>query len=164
MEIREMKIDDLAPVYHLGEKLFTSERHSNLYRTWSESEVTSMFLSSPQLSLVAEEDGRVAGFLLGTIIQKPRTAWNYGHLVWLGVDPSWQRGGIGRKLYEYFKDIMTDEGIRILIVDTQADNEKALAFFRRQGFAQETEHVYLALNIESAGRDNDDMKGSNIAL
>lgn len=164
MEIREMKIDDLAPVYHLGEKLFTSERHSNLYRTWSESEVTSMFLSAPQLSLVAEEDGLLAGFLLGTIIQKPRTAWNYGHLVWLGVDPSWQRGGVGRKLYECFKDIMIDEGIRILIVDTQADNEKALGFFRRQGFAQATEHVYLSLNIESAGRDKDDMKGNNIAL
>ena len=29
-EIREMGIDDLAPVYHLGERLFTSDRYPSL--------------------------------------------------------------------------------------------------------------------------------------
>ncbi len=32
--IREMEIDDIASVYHLGEKLFTSEELPILYRNW----------------------------------------------------------------------------------------------------------------------------------
>jgi hypothetical protein len=35
-EVREMGIDDLAPVYHLGERLFTSDLYPSLYRTWEE--------------------------------------------------------------------------------------------------------------------------------
>ena len=33
--IREMEIDDLSAVYHLGEKLFTSDEFPILYRTWT---------------------------------------------------------------------------------------------------------------------------------
>jgi hypothetical protein len=32
--VRELEIDDLAPVYHLGEELFTSDLYPYLYRTW----------------------------------------------------------------------------------------------------------------------------------
>lgn len=32
LEIRQMEIDDLAAVFHLGERLFTSQRVPNLYR------------------------------------------------------------------------------------------------------------------------------------
>lgn len=32
IKIREMDIDDLAPVFHLGEKLFKADETPNLYR------------------------------------------------------------------------------------------------------------------------------------
>jgi hypothetical protein len=41
--IREMEIDDLSAVYHLGEKLFTSDEFPILYRTWDPYEVTDYF-------------------------------------------------------------------------------------------------------------------------
>ena len=34
VSIRQMEVDDIASVYHLGEKLFTSEEFPILYRTW----------------------------------------------------------------------------------------------------------------------------------
>ena len=37
--VREMTIDDVAPVYHLGELVFTSDLYPTLYRTWDEWEV-----------------------------------------------------------------------------------------------------------------------------
>jgi ribosomal protein S18 acetylase RimI-like enzyme len=147
IEIREMRIDHLAPVFHLGEKLFTSEEHPNLYRTWDEFEVTALFQSDPELCMVAEDEGMVAGFLMGTTIEKARTAWNYGHLLWLGIDDQYQRTGLGQRLFDAFKKTVSARGIRILIADTQADNERAIAFFHHQGFAQATEHVYLYLNL-----------------
>lgn len=165
IEIREMGIDDLAPVFHLGEKLFTSEEYPNLYRTWDEFEVTALFQSEPDLCTVADDEGRIAGFLMGTTIEKARTAWDYGHLLWLGIDDEYQRTGLGRRLFENFKKKVVARGIRILIVDTQADNEKAISFFRDQGFSQATEHVYLSLNL--AGKQGEGgvvEKGKGIAL
>ncbi len=147
LEIRTATIDDLPAIFHLGEMVFTSQDYSNLYRTWDEFEVTSLFNSEPEYMLVAEFDNKVVGFALGTTIEKNRSAWNYGHLLWLGVDPDFAGKKIGSRLFDRFRDIMTKAGIRMLMVDTQADNEEAIRFFRRKGFVDPIEHVYMTLNL-----------------
>ena len=86
--IREMEIDDVSAVYHLGEKLFTSDEFPILYRTWDPYEVTDYFTSESEYCLVAEtEDGKIVGFVLANMIEKEGTAWKkYGYLTWIGVD------------------------------------------------------------------------------
>ncbi|MDX9801938.1 MAG: GNAT family N-acetyltransferase [Spirochaetia bacterium] len=148
IEIRTATIDDLAAIFHLGEKVFTSQEYSNLYRTWDEYEVTHLFNNETEYVLVAEFEEQVVGFAMGTIIEKARTAWNYGHLLWLGVDPDYARMNIGSLLFERFRELMEADGIRMLMVDTQADNEPALKFFKRKGFENPTEHVYMTLNLK----------------
>lgn len=148
IEIRHATIDDLAAIFHLGEKVFTAQDSSNLYRTWDEYEVTGTFNSEPEHMLVAEADDRVVGFALGTTIQKARSAWSYGHLVWLGVDPEYARRGVGGQLFERFRDVMTETGVRMLLVDTQADNQAAINFFMRHGFDNPTDHVYMTLYLQ----------------
>ena len=88
LTIREMEIDDLAPVFHLGEKVFTSREVPNLYRTWDEYEVVTLFQSEPEFCLVAEIGAHLVGFALGTTISKTQSAWKYGHLIWLGMSQS----------------------------------------------------------------------------
>lgn len=149
--IRTATIDDLAAIFHLGEKVFTSQEYSNLYRTWDEYEVTHLFNSESEYILVAESDGKVVGFAMGTIIEKARSAWNYGHLLWLGVDPEYARRGIAGQLFDRFREIMEEAGIRMLMVDTQADNMPAVRFFRRKGFENPTDHVYMTLNLQKEG-------------
>jgi len=151
IEIRTAAIDDLAAIFHLGEKVFTSQEFSNLYRTWDEYEVTHLFNSESEYVLVAEADGQVIGFAMGTVIEKARSAWNYGHLLWLGVDPDYARQGIASLLFDRFREIMEEAGIRMLMVDTQADNTPAVKFFQRKGFENPTEHVYLTLNLQKEG-------------
>lgn len=41
--VRELGIDDIAPVYHLGEELFTSDLYPYLYRCWDEWEVIGLY-------------------------------------------------------------------------------------------------------------------------
>jgi len=147
VEIREMEIDDIATVFHLGEELFTSREAPNLYRTWDEYEVVSLFLSDSEFCLVADVEGKIVGFALGTTVAKARSAWKYGLLIWLGVDPKYQRYGIAKKLYRQLRNLMREDGARILLVDTEADNEAAIGFFRRMGFGNVEEHVYMSTNL-----------------
>ncbi|MBD3263767.1 MAG: GNAT family N-acetyltransferase [Candidatus Omnitrophica bacterium] len=152
VEIREMIIDDIPSVFHLGEKLFTPQDFPNLYRTWDEYEVVSYFTNEPELCMVACIKERVVGFVMGYSVEKARSAWSYGHLVWLGVAEDYQRMGVAQKLFNRFRDKMEEDRIRILLIDTQADNLAAIKFFKKQGFSDPTEHVYLALNLDESRR------------
>ena len=147
--IRQATIDDLAGIFHLGEQLFTPRDYSNLYRTWDQYEVTNQFNLESDYMQVAETCGRIIGFAIGSVFEKPRTAWNYGHLVWLGVDPDFARCGVGSRLFDVFRETMERAGVRMLVVDTQADTQSALAFFRKKGFLNPTAHVYLTLNLHA---------------
>jgi ribosomal protein S18 acetylase RimI-like enzyme len=146
--IRQMDIDDLAPVYHLGEELFTSEELPILYRTWDPYEVTDYFTSDPDYCLVAESNGDIVGFVLATTIEKEGTAWKkYGYLSWMGIDEKYQRGKLGRRLYRKLEERMLEDGVRMVIADTEGNNEPAIAFFEAMGFSVRSEHKWLAKTV-----------------
>ncbi len=149
LKIRPMEIDDLAPVFHLGEKLFTANTFPNLYRTWDEYEVVGLFQSDSDYCFIAELEEQMTGFAMGTVITKANSAWKYGHLIWMGVDPQYSRQGIAERLLKYFRDAMLEEGVRMLIVDTEADNLPALRFFRKMGFGNPQQHIYLSMNLSA---------------
>lgn len=147
--VREMELEDLPRVFALGEKLFTAEKWPNLYRTWDEYEVIELFASDGETCLVAEVDDLLVGFALGTLIEKRRSAWTYGYLLWLGIDPDVQRRGVAGRLVSRLTDVFIELGARMVLVDTDAENDAALAFFRLQGFGNESAHVYLNRNLST---------------
>ena len=147
IKIREMEIDDIAPVFHMGEKLFKADEIPTMYRTWDPFEVTTLFNSDTEFCLVAEEEDTIVGFALGTTIIKEHSAWKYGYLIWMGVSPEYQKTGIADKLFNRFKDLMLKSGVRMMIVDTPEENKRALKFFKKMGFGPPQPHVYLTLNL-----------------
>lgn len=147
IEIREMEIDDIATVFHMGEMLFQAREVPNLYRTWDEYEVINFYNGDTDLCLVAEVDERVVGFILGTTVTKSRSAWKYGLMAWLGVEPAFQRFGIATRLFNELRDRLMEYGVRMILVDTEADNDDALRFFDRVGFGNPEEHLYLSMNL-----------------
>src|SRR4030066_1883352 len=99
--IRQLEIDDISAVYHLGEQLFTSEEFPILYRTWDQYEVTDYFTSDPEYCMVAEAepDGEIVGFIIGTPIEKEGPAWKeYGYLSCIGGAEAFHRTNLGRRL------------------------------------------------------------------
>lgn len=147
-----MTIDDLPDVYHLGDRLFTSAAAPLLYRTWDEYEITDYFNTSPDLCLVAEREGRTLGFVIGTTFRKPRTAWTYGYIAWIGVRKNYQHTNIGRRLYDAEEDRMSKEGARMIIMDTEGSNQRAIRFFRKRGFTQAKMHLWLTKTLKSLGK------------
>ncbi|MEH2173595.1 GNAT family N-acetyltransferase [Nostoc sp.] len=143
--VRELGIDDIALVYHLGEGLFTSDLYPYLYRTWDEWEVIGLYNTDPEYCLVAEIDGELAGFVLGTIITK--ASWTYGYILWLGVSPKYQRRGVADKLVDKVVARMIEDGARFMLVDTDPTNTSALKFFNRKGFGNIRQHIFLSMNL-----------------
>ncbi|HEX7364046.1 MAG TPA: GNAT family N-acetyltransferase [Dehalococcoidia bacterium] len=157
--IRHMEIDDISAVYHLGEQLFTSEEFPILYRTWDQFEVTDYFTSDPDYCLVAETEpgGKIVGFAIGTTIEKEGTAWKkYGYLSWIGVDEAFQRTNLGIRLYRKLEQRLKRNGVRMIIADTDAENEPAISFFKALGFTDSSQHVWLVKTIRrpNAGAEN----------
>jgi len=145
--IRAMTIDDLPEVFHIGEEVFTAEFSPSLYRTWDEYEITTLFNSDNELCLVAEADTAIVGFALGTTVEKHHSPWKYGYLVWLGVRKEGQKGRVGARLFREIRRRMQEQGVRMIIIDTDAENEAAIRFFEKQGFGNIQQHVYMTLNL-----------------
>ncbi|HJV65936.1 MAG TPA: GNAT family N-acetyltransferase [Geomonas sp.] len=145
--VREMIIDDLPEVFHIGEQLFTADYSQSLYRTWDEYEITTLFNSDNELCIVCEHDDRLLGFALGTTVKKHNSPWKYGYLVWLGVRKDLQKMQVGARLFKELKRRFKEQGVRMIIIDTSASNTPAIHFFQKHGFGDIQEHVYMTLNL-----------------
>lgn len=147
-----MELKDVPEVFELGQKLFTADEWPTLYRSWDDHELAQLFSTEAETCLVAEADGKVIGFALGRMMEKPRSAWRYGCLLWLGVERRFKRSGVATRLVNQLKGRFIERNARIMLVDTAAKNHSALAFFRRNGFGREIRHVYLSQNLENDPR------------
>jgi len=86
---------------------------------------------------VAEEKGRILGFVTYTS--------NEGEtkISWIGVDPKFQRRGIGTKLLRKLREKLKKMKIKDLRVETVAESEKAKPyeitrlFYKKMGFKVE---------------------------
>lgn len=152
VRFRNMTIDDFSEVFHIGEEVFTADYSQSLYRTWDEYEITTLFNSDSDLCLVAEAGEDILGFALGTTVNKQNSSWKYGYLVWLGVRSGIQQAGVGSGLFKEIKRRMKEEGVRMIIIDTAADNVPAIRFFEKQGFADVQQHIYMSLNLTRRGK------------
>ena len=143
-----MTLDDLPEVFALGQQLFTAEKWPTLYRSWDQYEIVELFDSDGEFCLVAETEHRIVGFALGTLMEKHGSPWRYGWLLWLGISQRHRGRGIAARLLNRLTDLFIEHGARIMLVDTDAGNEQALKFFRKQGFGNDLMHVYLSKNFE----------------
>jgi len=154
IEIRPMTLQDIPAVFELGQRLFQADRLPTLYRAWDDKEVIDAFNSSQDTCFVAEVKGtrRVVGFALGRIMEKPQSAWRYGWLEWLGVDPAFKRRRIATRLLKRLIQTFLERNVRIMLVDTDEENSEAISFFRKVGFGQEVKHVYMSMNLDDYPR------------
>jgi ribosomal protein S18 acetylase RimI-like enzyme len=150
-----MTIHDLAEVYELGLSQFKAESWPMLYRSWDEYEVTTRFHLDGEYCLVAENNDeessrRIVGFVLGSVVSKPGSAWNYGYIVWMCVHPRWRRRSVAARLVDRLVETMVElDAIRILMTDTDPKNKRAMKFFASRGFDEQHPHVYLCSNLEA---------------
>jgi ribosomal protein S18 acetylase RimI-like enzyme len=94
MKIRVLGENDLGAVVEIDKKILGKKRRAYWKRKITYADIY------PRPALVAEIQGKVVGFIMGYV-----SGWEFGvpdTIGWidtLGVDPAYQRQGIGRALF-----------------------------------------------------------------
>ncbi len=97
-----------------------------------------------QISLVATAAGEVVGNLGLTRFTRPRRA-HVGE-IGMGVRDDWQGKGVGSALLEAALDLADNWlGLRRIELHVHADNERAVALYRKFGFEAEGTHRAYAI-------------------
>jgi GNAT superfamily N-acetyltransferase len=131
IDVRPVDLSDLDAIVRIDEKLSGHTRKESWRHRFDVA-----LLRPPWMSLVAETDGRVVGFLFGWVgesefgIAEP-TAW----VDLIGVDPPYRGRGVGHALVDRFvtsaRELRAVARVATLIDLAQADVRE---FFLRLGF------------------------------
>jgi ribosomal-protein-alanine N-acetyltransferase len=123
MHLRDFQPADFEALYRLDQTCFEPEI------AYSRSELRRFLSLSTARSLVAEVDGRIAGFAVGYV-----TARRLGHVVTLDIAPEHRRLGSGRALLTELLARFAAELVSEVRLEVDVNNEPAIAFYERFGF------------------------------
>ena len=68
------------------------------------------------------------------------------------MDESFQRSKLGHRLYRKLEEKLLEEGVRMVIADTDAGNNGAIKFFEVLGFTNRAKHVWLAKTLQRTAK------------
>lgn len=126
-ELVELTLLAFAPVFESFRKLLGPEVYSTIWPDWKSSQsegVRSLCCDDDARTvLVAEVDGRVAGFIAHEI----RADEAKGEVLLLAVHPEHQNGGIGTKLNERALADMREAGVTFVKLEAGGDESHAPA-------------------------------------
>lgn len=88
--------------------------------------------------LVAQSNGKIAGFLMGTLAEPITPEIRYGVIDNIRVIPELRGQGIGSQLVVNFSEWAAKSGATRLSVDVSPRNESALRFYARHGLTPAT--------------------------
>ena len=117
-----MREDHLEQIAEIEQQCFSDP--------WSLRSITSELSNPLSLWVVAEENGKVAGYVGSQSVLGEADMMN------LAVAPSFRRQGIGRKLVQELVRRLNEKGNHILVLEVRASNEPAILLYEELGFAQ----------------------------
>lgn len=144
--IRELTESDIPGILAIDRKI--TGKDSADY--WREKALGYLKQGGPAC-LVAEFNGRLAGFILGEIrgweFGVPLTGW----LAIVGVDPSCQRKGVGRKLVESLCQRLKEAGVGTVRTMVDWNTGDLISYFMASGFRR-GEYIILERKLERERR------------
>mgnify|MGYP003624911185 CR=1 FL=1 len=105
---------------------FTLLERENFYKLWIENAVLSKF---DDCCLILKNGSFITGFVTLRIRN------NKGIIGLIGVKSAYQEQGIGRKLLQLVDEYCANNGVKKVIVSTQASNVGAVKLYNKNGFS-----------------------------
>jgi ribosomal-protein-alanine N-acetyltransferase len=144
---------ETASTQHL-ERLYEIENECFKEDAFSRLQIASLLRDYNSIGLVAIENNRIVGFVIGMIDVK-RNALD-GHILTIDVSPQYQRKGIGLKLLQAIEKIFMERDVKRCYLEAREDNIKALGLYERSGYKKigklknyyrEADGLYLCKNL-----------------
>ena len=130
--IRALKTEDLDAIVEIDKRVLGEDR-----KNYWERKLKLTDSKSSQVSLVAEVEGEVVGFILGDV-----SGWEFGvpeTIGWMdtiGVDPAYQKRGIAKALAHELIKNLKEIGVRTIYTLVSWDDWDLLQFFHAMGFTR----------------------------
>ncbi len=120
MEITKASILDLNALRKLEQESFGKD-------AWPLFDLIAVLTFSDVIRLKAVEEGQMVGFVVGD--PRPRDGW--GWIATLGVDPRYQRRGIGRALLHVCENKLGVPKARLTV---RPSNQSAISMYEKEGY------------------------------
>jgi predicted N-acetyltransferase YhbS len=132
MKIRPLKKKDIETIVEIDEKVLGENR-----RDYWERKFSLMNDKATKISLVAEVEGKVVGFILGDV-----SGWEFGvpdTIGWIdtiGIDPVYQKRGLATALANEVIKNLKAIGVRAVYTLVSWNDWDLLQFFHAMGFTR----------------------------
>jgi ribosomal protein S18 acetylase RimI-like enzyme len=132
VKIRALKKEDLGAIVAIDAKVLGENR-----KDYWEKKLELMNDKSSQVSLVAEVEGKVLGFILGDV-----SGWEFGvpdTIGWIdtiGIDPAYQKKGLAKALAQELIRRLKTIGVKTIYTLVSWSDWDLLQFFHAMGFTR----------------------------
>jgi predicted N-acetyltransferase YhbS len=132
VKIRSLSQGDLEAIVEIDEKVLGERR-----KDYWQNKLRLMSDKSSLVSLVAELDGKILGFILGDV-----SGWEFGvpdTIGWIdtiGVDPAYQKKGLATALANELIKRLKTIGVQTIYTLVSWDDWDLLQFFHAMGFTR----------------------------
>ena len=132
LKIRTLEKDDLEAIVEIDEKVLGENR-----KDYWERRLASISDQPPHVSLVAEVDGKVVGFILGDVrgLEFGVTE-TFGWIDTVGIDPVYQKKGLATALAHELIKHLKAIGVRTIYTLVRWDDWDLVQFFHTMGFTR----------------------------
>lgn len=122
--LRDHHLADFDALWQLDQECFPPEL------AYSRTELAGYMRRKNSLTLVAEREGRIAGYIVAE-----RGGRAVGHIITLDVRAEARRSGLGSKLMVAAEERLRAMGCASVLLEVAVSNAAAIAFYHRQGYA-----------------------------
>jgi GNAT superfamily N-acetyltransferase len=139
--VRPMEMDDIGQVMEIDRKA-AGGRRALTYQN----QVNAYLGGELGLSYVAEEGGKVVGFIFGRLLERRYGPYEGAWVEILGVEPDRKRQGVGRKLFEAFIAGCREKGVREVHAVASKNDQEVKPFLENIGFREgDLVHLHKSL-------------------
>lgn len=120
MEITNASFRDLSALRKLEHACFDKD-------AWSFLDLMAVLTFPDVVRLKAMEDGHMVGFVAGD----PRSSEGFSWIATIGVDPNYQRRGIGRAMLRAAEQLLKTPRVRLTV---RMSNQGAISLYEQEGY------------------------------
>ncbi|MDJ0653305.1 MAG: GNAT family N-acetyltransferase [Xanthomonadales bacterium] len=114
--------------------------------SWTPQRIRGCIRHPEYVVMVARAQNAMAGFGVMHYLQQ------HAHLCLLGVEPAFQRMGIGRRMMEWLEETARVAGIFDVVLEVRTGNGQAALFYESLGYRTEKEVRRYYSSVENAVR------------